>query len=140
MASSMAHLGIARRVREFRVMKAWTEAVGEAISRRTRPARLMGDTLYVDVSGPAWMTELRFQKAVIVERLNEVLKERAVTDIVFRPGEVKDISMPGKGRGKKTRTLGPGEREFIDRTVSGIKDAGLRETIRRALERAKTGG
>ncbi len=140
MTASLAHLGIEGKIREYRVAKVWPLAVGEPISRCTRPVRLMGRTLYVEVATPAWMTELRFQQAAILKRLNSMLKEDVVGDIVFRAGEVKPPKSLRKKGPERERPLAPEVRGFIERTVSVIKDESLRETVRRALEKAKTGG
>ena len=51
----------------------WEEIVGELIAANTQPVRLEGDTLTVEVSEPAWVPQLRFFEATILERLAETV-------------------------------------------------------------------
>jgi hypothetical protein len=68
------------------VWDVWEEAVGAAIAAHARPAAFQGRLLVVHVSGPAWIQELRYHKADIIERLNRCLGSAVVGDIRFRTG------------------------------------------------------
>ncbi|HLC17659.1 MAG TPA: DUF721 domain-containing protein [Thermodesulfobacteriota bacterium] len=139
-ASALPHLGIDSRLREYNIKKFWGELVGEAVSRRAVPLRLMGRTLYCSVSSSTWMAELNYQKKLIIERINERLGQGAVEDIVLRQGAVPEPQPPaGPGadsrEGKKR--ISPGDRAFIKKTTSGIKDGSLKAVIKRALEKSR---
>jgi predicted nucleic acid-binding Zn ribbon protein len=62
----------------------WPEIAGEALAKHSWPDRYEAGTLYVATSGHAWAQELRLRKEVLLERIAEVLHNRAlVRDIRF---------------------------------------------------------
>lgn len=65
-----------------KVFLAWEEAVGDAASH-TRPFRFRGSTLMVEITEPAWLTELSMRKADILNRLERAVGEKVVEDIRF---------------------------------------------------------
>jgi hypothetical protein len=53
------------------VMQAWDGIVGPAIAAHCRPRRLDGTTLVVEVDDPRWVTQLKFLREQIVEKIND---------------------------------------------------------------------
>ena len=74
------------------VLAAWKPAVGEAVWKRTHPDRLFHSTLIVSVPSVIWQRELWHLRNEILDKLNSVLGQRAVTALEFRvdPGFDKD--------------------------------------------------
>ena len=136
LSRAMPNLGIETKIREYNLKKLWPEIVGEAIAKRAVPSRLVGKTLYCTVSTSAWMTELSYQKKVMVEKINRRLGCPAVEDLVLRHGSVPTPAAPRKD--KSERTLTPEERRFIESTASGVKDESLRSLIKRVIKKAKS--
>lgn len=136
LGASFASLGIAAKIKEHNLKKAWAECVGENISRRTAPEKLIGSLLYCSVASSPWMTELVYQKKTIIDKLNEKLGSLTVTDIVFKIGLIQPP--PSRPEPKKpARALTCEDKTFIEKTVSGIKDESLKEAIKKAMEKAK---
>ena len=50
----------------------WDDAVGDDVARHVRPVRLDEGVLTVEVTDPAWATQVRFLTADITERLATV--------------------------------------------------------------------
>lgn len=136
LTSAFAHLGLASKLREYTVRKVWADCVGATIARRALPKRLIGSTLYCSVSSSPWMTELTYQKAAIIEKLNRLLNCTAVTEIVFRIGTVAEAKETRKDE-VKHRVLSEEEKAFIDRTASRIKDEHLKGLIKKVMEKSK---
>jgi predicted nucleic acid-binding Zn ribbon protein len=57
----------------------WEEAVGEAMARHVQPVKLDGDHLVVEVSEPAWATQVRLLGDTIRDRLAAVAGARVAT-------------------------------------------------------------
>jgi hypothetical protein len=53
------------------VFSRWEELVGTGVARHTRPRRLGGGTLVVEVDQPAWATQVRLLAPRILARLGE---------------------------------------------------------------------
>ena len=66
----------------------WRSAVGREIARRTRPARLKGGTLEVEVNDSAWVESLRSLRDRIIGRINAAIDRQAVQKIRFRAAGV----------------------------------------------------
>lgn len=132
---------IEAKLKEYRIKKAWKEVVGEALSKRVSPTRLIGKTLYCAVSSSAWMAELNYQKGLLAAKVNAVLGEEAVKEIVLKIGKVEP-QRPGRPLKDSTprRELTGEERGLIEKAVKDIKDDSLREAVKRAMERAKESG
>lgn len=141
LTASFKDLSITSKLKEYRIFMAWGLAVGSAIAARTEPVRLMGGKLYVHVSSQSWLNELLYQKSALMEKLNTAVGEEAVSDIVFRFGKVNAAkwSPPAvkKVKHKPERRLTPKDRNFIETTVSELKDPKLKAKIRAAMIKSK---
>lgn len=137
LAASFPNLGIAAKLKEYKLLKAWKECVGPNIAKRAAPLRLMGGTLYCAVSSSPWMTELNYQKREIIERLNRTLGESAVKEIILRVGEVvQEGALPPPLPSIK-RALTGDEIKKIEEATKGIKDKKLQDILKRVMEKAK---
>lgn len=126
-------IGIAARLREFRVLNAWKRAVGKQVAVKASPTRFIKDTLYCSAVSSAWMTELRYQKASIIARINEAVGEEAVREIVFKAGDVTTEPETVHSAPRPSRRLTEEERKHIDETVGPVKDDALKNLIKRVM-------
>jgi predicted nucleic acid-binding Zn ribbon protein len=69
-----------------RVWDVWTEAVGPSIARHARPGALHGRVLVVHVTNSTWLHQLRFMKADMLARLNQLLETSLVDEIQLKIG------------------------------------------------------
>ncbi|GEM_PF-289908 len=136
LGSTLGHLNLGAKLMEYRLKKLWPGCVGEAISRRTCPERLIGTVLFCSVESSPWMTELNYQKASIKSRLNEALGPGSVTDIVFRTGPVTRRKA-GPAPPSPPRPLTPEEAAFIEKTAGPIKDGKLRALVEKVMKKGR---
>lgn len=118
---------------EFKIKKLWARAVGAAIAKNTEPTRLIGKKLKVTVTSSAWMNELSFHKADIIEKLGEQLGKGVVKDIIFKTGKVESYKERTRKAAPKARALTESEAAGIDKLASGVKDPAIREALKNAL-------
>ena len=141
LTTSLKELSITSKLREYKVFTAWSLAVGGSISSRTEPVRLIGKKLFVHVSSQVWLTELLYQKNVLMEKLNTAVDEEAVSDIIFRFGKVDtgkwSIAPVKKTKHKPSTRLTAKDRDFIEATVAELKDPALKARIRAAMIKSK---
>lgn len=146
LTGSFSSLDLKKRLREYRIKKAWSEIVGENISKKARPARLRGKTLHVTVTSSPWMSELRFLKHDIISKINDNLGEGAeeggkgaggtVTEIVFKTGKIEEPPPPPQR--KKQRPITREEKLFIERIVTRIKDKKLKTLFKKVIAKGKS--
>src|SRR3990172_3936186 len=82
------NIGLGTLLMEHEIRKNWQLVMGDSLSRKTLPGRLRNKTLYVTVSSSAWMNELSFHKREILKKIGEIIGKDAVTEIIFKPGNV----------------------------------------------------
>lgn len=62
----------------------WEQLMGKTIARYTDKIQIINHTLFIDTSVAPLKNELLFQKEKIIQRVNEALGERLITEIVIR--------------------------------------------------------
>jgi len=69
-----------------KIFDLWTDAVGGSIAANAQPAAFKGRLLVVHVNSSAWMQQLRFLKADIIQKVNAALGQPLVEEVQFRIG------------------------------------------------------
>jgi len=72
----------------LQLVHVWEKAVGPPISDNAKPFAVKGSLLLVHVSSSAWLHQLRFLKAELLEKVNHGLKNERIEDIKFKIGMV----------------------------------------------------
>ncbi|MBI5287113.1 MAG: DUF721 domain-containing protein [Deltaproteobacteria bacterium] len=134
--NSFERFGLKKKLKEFVIARVWQEVVGESIARRMQPSCLVGKTLHVTVSSSAWMEELKYLKADIIERINMRLNERVVEEMAMKVGSVGGKNTTSKPL-LNPPSLSQEERKVIGQLVSPLKDEELKEIVTRILEKAR---
>ncbi len=67
----------------IRIFSLWREIVGEKMADHSQPARVTNSILYVEVDDPVWLTQLRYMKIDIQDKIEEKLKKNTINDIRF---------------------------------------------------------
>lgn len=132
---SFKNLKLDKILREQKIIKVWDKAVGEKISKKAQPYKVIGSTLYVKVLDSPWMQELNFMKSIIIDKINDELKEKKVEKIIFKRGRLEK-----QYRGSTTPkppwlkvNLDELDKASIKRTVSSVKDPELKSTFSNLL-------
>ena len=73
---------------EERLLEAWSDAVGEAGFKNSRPYSLNRGTLNVTVKNSAWSQELTLKKRWVIKKLQTVLGKDQIHDIRFKTGQL----------------------------------------------------
>lgn len=68
---------------EIKIFSSWEEIVGGKMTVHTRPVKVTNKILYVEVDDPVWLTQLRYMKPDIMDKIDEKTKEGLFRDIIF---------------------------------------------------------
>jgi hypothetical protein len=71
-------------VRAVQIESVWEEVMGKTVARYTDKIQLINTTLFVYTSEAALKQELLYLKSKMIERINEVLHENVITDVVIK--------------------------------------------------------
>lgn len=78
------HGGFKKKLAEHRVVKGWSELLGEGVSKYTRSIYFKHNTLYVQLASSVLRAELQMNKKELIAKLNEYAGMSVIRDIVLR--------------------------------------------------------
>jgi len=116
------------------LVRAWPEAVGEAIADNAWPARIARDgTLMVSTSSSVWAFELTALEATMVERLRVSLGDAAPSAIRFAPGRLAERGPdPEAVEPPPPLAVSEAHEEAAAKLAAGIESEPLRAAVARA--------
>lgn len=62
----------------------WEELMGKTIAKYTDSIQIINKTLFINTTVAPLKNELQFQKATIIQRVNEALGEKVITEVVIK--------------------------------------------------------
>lgn len=71
-------------LRAVQIESIWEEIMGKPIARYTDKIQIINTTLYIYTAVAALKQELIYQKTKIIERVNEALQEKVITEIIVK--------------------------------------------------------
>lgn len=133
--------GFAERLREIEIWRLWPEVVGQAVSSRAQPVRIINGVLTVAVSSGPWMQELSFLKGMMKEKLNDRLGGEVVKEIILKSGKVDKAFATPTEEPRQNKHLSNSQLAFIEEQAAAIPDPEAREAfaalMRASLENAR---
>lgn len=76
--------GLESPLNEYRLVQAWKDVVGPAISRYTSNLYIKNQTLYVHLTSSVLRQELMMGRELLVRNLNAKVGAQVIVNIVFR--------------------------------------------------------
>lgn len=73
-----------RKLDEIGLLNSWEETVGKAISVKTSRIYIKNKVLYVHLSSSVVRNELLMLRKAIVDKLNEKVGKKVITDLVLK--------------------------------------------------------
>ena len=77
-------LGIEKQIEQYKIFDAWNTIVGEQVAKVAQPERMQAGTLIVSVTNAPWRAELTYRKKELLEKIQQTLNSKSITDIRFR--------------------------------------------------------
>ena len=71
-------------VQAMQVEEAWEKIMGKTIANYTDKIEIKNSTLFISTSVAPLKNELLYQKEKIIQRVNEALGERVITEVVVK--------------------------------------------------------
>jgi hypothetical protein len=125
--------GLEEAIRFGAIKREWGNIFGEPLSAHMSPSRLKNGELLVNVDSPLWLQQLTFLKTQILGKLSAL----GVKELRFMLGRVTPVQERGvRSLRTKGRLLESEAVQQIKDTIAETEDAALKESIKRAMERA----
>lgn len=67
----------------YKVFYMWEDIVGDKTACHTKPIRINKSTLYVEVDDPLWLSQLRYMKMDILDKIERTIKKGVLKDLKF---------------------------------------------------------
>jgi hypothetical protein len=71
-------------IQALQIEDVWEELMGKTIAKYTDSIQIINKTLFINTTVAPLKNELQFQKATIIQRVNEALGEKVITDVVIK--------------------------------------------------------
>jgi len=71
-------------IQALQIEEAWEKIMGKTIANYTDKIEIINTTLFISTSIAPLKNELIYQKAKIIERVNEALGERVIKEVVIK--------------------------------------------------------
>ncbi len=71
-------------IQALQIQDAWEKIMGKTIAKYTDKIEIIGSTLFISSNVGALKNELLYQKEKIIERVNEALGEKVITEVVIK--------------------------------------------------------
>ncbi|MBW2674246.1 MAG: DUF721 domain-containing protein [Deltaproteobacteria bacterium] len=119
------------------ILGAWRKAVGPQILAQTAPFKFKNDTLFVNVSTPAWMQQLRFMKQEIMDKVNSEGIQKEIKNIHFMIGDIPSAPAPPEDPAIdfNPRLLKERDKRLIKENLSQVGDKELKGILKRVMTR-----
>jgi predicted nucleic acid-binding Zn ribbon protein len=65
----------------YQIFSVWAEIAGPTVANHSRPIRLNGDILYVEVDDPIWLSQLRYMKQDMLQKIDKRIKPGVFRDL-----------------------------------------------------------
>lgn len=130
------NFGLEKGMAVYALKKKWPELVGETIAAHTEPEKMRFSTLTLRVDGAAWMHELTFLKAEIIQKLNKALGSGSIQTLYLRMGALSpQIILKKKTSTASLKPLSEEESEFFNQQLSSVRDDALKQIISKAMQK-----
>lgn len=71
-------------IQALQIQDAWEKIMGKTIAKYTDKIEIIGTTLFISSAVGPLKNELHYQKAKIIERVNEALGEKVINEVVIK--------------------------------------------------------
>ena len=71
-------------IRAVQIEGVWEEVMGKTIAKYTDKIQIINQTLFIHTAVGPLQQELLYQKPKIIERINEALGEKVITEVVIK--------------------------------------------------------
>lgn len=81
---TFAELPLHQNFRVYPIWSQWKQIAGDLVAARSQPDFIQGETLFVTVAHPVWMTELQTHQEILLKKIAALKLPYQVSRIQFR--------------------------------------------------------
>ena len=115
----------------YTLVRKWPEVVGKNVAKKSEPAYIQKNTLWIYVQSSVLMQHMQPQKLTLLEKINSIIPEAGVQDIRWAMQPAKPA---GKTATTITKTVSRANREekaAFEAMASTVEDENCREALQK---------
>ena len=71
-------------IQAIQIEEVWEQIMGKTVAKYTDKIQIIGTTLFITTSVAPLKNELLYQRDIILQRVNEALKEKVIKEVVIK--------------------------------------------------------
>jgi hypothetical protein len=115
----------------YTLVQQWPQVVGKNIAKKSEPAYILKDTLWVYVESSVLMQHMQPQKLSLLEKINDLLPEAGIQDIRWAMQPAQPVRTAKDVTRETSNKPTPEEKDAFEAMTSTVED----ETCREALQK-----
>jgi hypothetical protein len=115
----------------YTLVQKWAAVVGKNVAKKSEPAYIQKNTLWVYVQSSVLMQHMQPQKLTLLEKINSILPDAGIQDIRWAMQPAKPVSKITKTFSKGTKLPDPEERDAFEAMASTVEDEKCREALQK---------
>ena len=115
----------------YTLVRKWPDIAGKNIAKKSEPAYIQKDTLWVYVQSSVLMQHMQPQKLTLLEKINAILPEAGIKDIrwAMQPAKPADESTATVRR--VIRRADPEEQDVFEAMASTVENEKCRDALKK---------
>jgi predicted nucleic acid-binding Zn ribbon protein len=75
--------GLGAKLAQYGIFDDWEKLVGPALGEKTRPVKMMGNQMVIEVEHSTWIQELQFLKPKLLQKIRQEFPGTKISDLRF---------------------------------------------------------
>lgn len=128
-----AHKDLAILWQVYLLGQKWPDLVGKDVAKKSEPAYIQNDILWIYVESSVLMQHMQTQKLQLLRKTNDVISGAEIKDIrwAMRPAHQMINSNTMHTEGPKKRKPDPEEKKAFDALASTVEDEQCRDALKK---------
>lgn len=115
----------------YTLVRKWPEIVGKNVAKKSEPAYIQKNTLWIYVQSSVLMQHMQPQKLTLLEKINSIIPEAGVQDIRWAMQPARPVSETAETVTKTVNRPDPEEKDAFEAMASTVEDEKCREALQK---------
>ena len=115
----------------FMLGQQWPSVVGKNVAKKSEPAYIQNDTLWIYVESSVLMQHLQPQKLSLLDKVREILPDAGIKDIRWAMRPAKPTDQKTASMESEIKKAAPEDKEDFDAIVSTLENKQCRDALQK---------
>jgi hypothetical protein len=115
----------------YKLAQKWAVIAGKDIAKKSEPAYIQNDILWVYVESSVLMQHMQIQKLQLLRKINDVVTDTKIEDIRWAMRPAENTAQPMHSTTRKRSVAAPEEKKAFDAMASTVEDKQCRDALKK---------